>query len=95
MDTVKIAQEDRAKALAALYNASRVQGMGFIHAKDEPMTVEQAEEEIKQRERPYFDYLHGKVMKVDLSKDEVWLGLYDRDNGDGAGYAALKSAEIT
>ena len=38
----------------------------------------------------YFDYLKGRVMKVDLSEDdgfEEWL--YDRDNGEGAAQSAL------
>lgn len=34
---------------------------------------------------PYFDYLYGRVMKVDLSSDESFEErLYDRDNGTGA-----------
>lgn len=32
----------------------------------------------------YFDYLKGRVMKVDLSKDEIETAMYDRDNGQGA-----------
>ena len=32
----------------------------------------------------YFDYLKGRVMKVDLSGNELDPYLYDRDNGEGA-----------
>lgn len=33
----------------------------------------------------YFDYLYGRVMKVDLSSDDGFEErLYDRDNGKGA-----------
>jgi hypothetical protein len=38
----------------------------------------------------YFDYLRGRVMKVDLSRDSLEERLYDRDNGQGAAYDAIK-----
>lgn len=37
----------------------------------------------------YFDYVKGRVLKVDLSGDEVETWLYDRDNGEGAAEKAL------
>lgn len=37
------------------------------------------------RGRPlFFDYLKGRVMKIDLSGDEVDTRLYNNDNGQGA-----------
>ena len=78
----------KAKVLAALYNASQPLGMGFLHAKSQPMLEREAEALLK--EQTYFDYLHGRVMKVDLSKDELEERLYDRDNGCGAAYDAIK-----
>ena len=48
--------------LAALYNNSKPLGMGFHHYNPEPMTAEQAAEELESTN--YFDYLHGRVMKV-------------------------------
>lgn len=68
--------------LAALYNASRAQGMGFLHYDPKPMTPEMGDEFLKRD--TYFDYMQGRVMKVDLKSDtsfDPWL--YDRDNGDG------------
>lgn len=73
----------KAEVLAALYNNSKPQGLGFLHFDPPKMTVEEAEEILKQTTD--FDYLKGRVMKVDLSSDdgfEEWL--YDRDNGNGA-----------
>lgn len=71
---------DKAVVLAALYNGSHQQGMGFMHARGaSAMTVEQARKELEGS--MYFDYLHGRVMKVDLSGDEVFTGKYNRDNG--------------
>ena len=79
----------RAKALAALYNASQPLGMGFLHFNPTPMTENEAEEILKKQ--TYFDYLSGRVMKVDLSGDEFYPGFYDRDNGQGAARRALDS----
>lgn len=79
---------DKAAVLAALYNASKQQGMGFLHARGATdMTVAQAREELAKRD--YFDYLHGRVMKINLAGDEVDTRLYDRDNGAGAAERAV------
>lgn len=80
---------DKGAVLAALYNDATVQGLGFFHAKSGLMTAEQGNELLK--EETYFDYLYGKVMKVDLSKDEFDPRLYDRDNGNGAALRAIES----
>jgi len=79
---------DKAAVLAALYNASRPQGMGFLHYDPLPMTTEQAQEFLDGG-HAYFDYLKGRVMKVDLSNNELDPYLYDRDNGDGAAARAI------
>jgi hypothetical protein len=85
---------DKAAVLAALYNASRVQGIGFLAARPGDMTIDQARVELVSSSSihgfMYFDYLHGRVMKVDLSKDEFDEGLYDRDLGKGAAWRALR-----
>lgn len=89
-----------AAVLAALYNNSRVLGMGVLQAiPGHIMTEEEANDllefggETEHRGgRIYFDYLYGKVMKVDLTGDEFNPWLYDRDNGEGA--AAKAIAEI-
>ena len=61
--------------------------MGFLHFNPEDMTKEQGEELLKTQ--TYFDYLQGRVMKTDLSKNEFDPFLYDRDNGEGAAQAAI------
>jgi len=80
---------DRGKVLAALYNASRPQGMGFLHYDPKSMTEETGRELLKGQ--TYFDYLMGRVMKVDLSSEkefDEWL--YDRDNGRGAAQLVIE-----
>lgn len=80
-----------AAVLAALYNNARQQGMGFLHQRGASgMSEAEAQKEIDARTdakgswRSYFDYLHGRVMKIDIGGDSLEPYLYDRDNGHGA-----------
>ena len=80
----------KAAVLAALYNASRPQGMGFMHYDPTPMTEAQAQS-ILDSGATYFDYLKGRVMKINLAKDEVETRLYNRDNGSSAAENAVEA----
>ena len=62
--------------------------MGFIHYTPNEMTVKEAQELLDNGDG-CFDYLKGRVMKIDLSSGELDPRLYDRDNGDGAAARAL------
>lgn len=88
MSIINIKDLDKAEVLAALYNSSKLQGMGFMQAKNGDMTTSQAQE-LLDSGQDYFDYLHGKVMKIDLSGDELETALYNRDNGSGAAERAI------
>jgi len=90
MENINIKGLDKSAVLAALYNNAKPQGMGILHYDPRPMTYEQAQV-ILASGQTNFDYLKGRVMKVDLSKDEFNPRLYDRDNGDGAALRALES----
>jgi hypothetical protein len=86
---VNIEGLDKADVLAALYNASRPQGMGFLGYDPQPMTGGEAQELLDSGVH-HFDYLKGRVMKLDLKSDsEFDPRLYDRDNGDGAAAHAI------
>lgn len=80
----------KAAVLAALYNASHPQGMGFLHYDPTPMDEAQAQE-ILDGGTTYFDYLLGRVMKISLAKDEVNTDLYNRDNGPNAAENAVEA----
>lgn len=88
-DKMNISKLNKADVLAALYNNSRPQGLGYIHFTPEAMTSEEAQGHLDKNEHRYFDYLKGRVLKVDLSGDELYTDLYDRDNGQGAAEDAL------
>lgn len=74
--------------LKALYDSSHVQGMGFLQAVPAgTVTVDHCRELLKQS--TYFDYLYGRVLKVDLSGDKFDERLYERDNGFGSAGRAM------
>lgn len=80
---VNIEGLNKADVLRALYDNAKTQGLGFLHYDSAQMSTEEAERLLGAG--TYFDYVKGRVMKVDLSSDvefEEWL--YDRDNGQGA-----------
>jgi hypothetical protein len=84
---------DRAAVFEALYNASRPQGLGILQFDAKPMTRDEAAKILEQQ--THFDYLKGRVMKIDLSKDEVGIWGYDRDNGAGAAAKAIEALHIS
>lgn len=89
---MNIAGLDKAEVLAALYNGSRQQGIGFFNERGaSDMTLEQAREELSRNENMYFDYLHGRAMKISLRDDELRTDLYNRDNGPGAAEAIIEA----
>ncbi|MCL4379632.1 hypothetical protein M1589_03755 [Candidatus Marsarchaeota archaeon] len=93
--SVSIEGLDKAAVLAALYNGARAQGLGFLHYNPKPMTVEEAKGILEAQTN--FDYLNGRVLKVDLSDKggtactsfNPWA--YDRDNGEGAAAEAIQA----
>ena len=91
---ISIKDLNKAEVLKALYDRSHEQGMGFLQAVPKGyVTVQHCEQLLKNQ--TYFDYLYGRVMKVDLSGDEFNECLYDRDNGPGAALRAVESVSKT
>ena len=84
---IDISKMNKADVLAALYDRAQTQGLGLLHYTPENLAKEEAEALLEMG--TYFDYLKGRVMKVELSGDELDPSLYDRDNGQGAAEAAL------
>ena len=97
MGTVDISGLDKAELLAALYNRAAPLGMGFLHYNPKAWTREDAlkamdlgddHNQMFPDSNPprnlYFDYVGGRPLKVNLSKDEMQTALYNRDQGEGA-----------
>lgn len=85
---ISIKGMDKAEVLAALYNHSKPQGLGFLHFDPTPMTKEDAAELLK--ETNFFDYLKGRVMKIHFENEGFDEWGYDRDNGIGAAARAIR-----
>lgn len=88
MAIIDIEGLDKAEVLHALYHRSHVQGLGILQAIP-AYTVEDARRDLDEQPGYYFDYLHGRVLKVDLFGDSFDSRLYDRDCGEGAAEEAI------
>lgn len=87
---MNIAGLNKPEVLAALFNASRQQGMGFLDKRGSQAMTEQDAAAVIAEEGMHFDYLRGRVMKVSIDGDEIETRLYDRDNGAGAAERAIE-----
>jgi len=88
---IDISSLNKAEVLQALFNASKQQGMGFLDGRGHyKLSLEDSQVCIDRGGSQYYDYLRGRVLKIDLSKDELDTRLYDRDNGHGAAERALQ-----
>lgn len=85
---------DKAELLAALYNRAKPQGMGFLHFDPADMIREQAHR-LLDTGTGYFDYVQGRVMKVQVLADDLDPRLYDRDNGQGAVASVVERLRAT
>ena len=87
---------DRAKVLMALYNGSKQQGMGVFNTRGSMgMNVEDARKELDNNPDGYFDYLHGRILKIKITEDcdDLDIRLYDRDNGQGCGSSLISEIQ--
>jgi hypothetical protein len=89
MATIDISKLSKPQVLAALFNGSRQQGMGFFDTRGARSMSEEDAAKVIADQGLYFDYLRGRVMKVGLDGDQLDPYLYDRDNGVGAAARAL------
>lgn len=92
-EAINIQGLDKAELLSALYSRAQVLGLGALNAKQGDLTPEEAALLVTRYSHTnsatgqtsiYFDYLHGRVMKVDIGGDTLNGRMYDRDNGQGA-----------
>lgn len=81
---IDIAGIEKATLVAALFNNSKPLGLGFFAAKSNTLMTAKDAQKYLDKGQKYFDYLEGRVMKIDVSGDEVDPWGYDRDNGPGA-----------
>lgn len=94
---VNIKGLNKAEVLCTLFNSSKIQGFNAemvargLMKYPKPMTKDEAQSVLNgMSEEKYFDYLNGKVMKINLTSDEEFDEWgYDRDNGDNTAQKAI------
>ena len=80
-EPIDISDLPKGRVLAALYNNAKPQGLGFIDAS--PGFMSENEAGALLAVATFFDYVHGRVMKVNLAGHAFHPWGYDRDNGAG------------
>lgn len=83
MDAIDIKGLNKVDLVLALHRASRPLGIGHIVAMGSP-PLDHARVEGHLAQGTYFDYLDGRVMKVEVGGDMLDPRMYDRDNGAGS-----------
>ena len=87
----------KAQVLKALYDRAQPQGLSVFSARPGKLSMEEAQRIISEREDRgnglYFDYVIGRPIKCDLSRDEIDPRLFDRDAGLGAAEYAILDAQ--
>jgi hypothetical protein len=78
---------DKAKLLMALHQNSKAQGISFLHEREVSLIDCQKRLELTGD----IDYFAGRVIKCDLSSDQLDGRMYDRDNGDGVAERVVNS----
>ncbi len=95
MADIDISHLSPPEVLQALYNAARQQGLGAFNEEGragQDLTLDQARKLIDSHGlENRFDYVNGRVMKVELSGTTLDPTLFDRDNGEGAARRAIDS----
>ncbi len=84
---VDISNKDKAEVLASLYNCSHPHGLGYKEFTPEPLSIKEAKELLNSQ--TVFDYLKGRVIKINLSNSVINTYLYNRVNGEGAAERAI------
>lgn len=70
------------QVLAAIYNASVARGLGFRDYRPGDMTEEEAKglvEQATRNGRAYFDYIHGRMIKIEMTLSDDRARVIDLD----------------
>ena len=90
-NNINIKGLSKAEILVAMYNSSKPLGAGFLDPDyNSILTLEKAEM-LYHQSHGRFDYVQGRLIKVNLLSDHVNPCAYDRDNGEGALAACVEA----
>ena len=87
---IRITEDQLRPLIAAAYNMSRLVGMGFLHAKEGPLSDAEIELIVKPTGNfaANMDYVHGRQVKMTVFRDADGLSIrgewYDHTNSQFA-----------
>lgn len=87
---INISGLNKADILVALFNAADADFSARTGFTPRKLDRRAAQQILDASPNKSFDYLYGNILKIDLSGEEFDPSLYDRDNGPGAAYTAIK-----
>lgn len=88
---IDISHLNKAAVLVALYNRARPAELGHLHLDlYKEITLEEAQTMLDDG-KTYFDYLNGRYMKIDLSSDMLFTGLYNEHYGEDAAERIIRA----
>ncbi len=88
-----IQKYDKIEVFRVLFDRAQFQGLGLLHNDPKAMTRKEAEDVMASSRNLYFDYVEGRVMKVNLLTNELNTALYNRDNGSNAAEDAIRTLD--
>ena len=91
--SIDISKKDKAAVLKALYDFSKPIGLGILSFQSDKMDIKTARRLVSSSTK--YDYIGGRVIKVDISGNSFDPWLYDRDNGDGRAKEAIDTVPDT
>lgn len=93
MDTLSTSGLTKPEVLAALFNHAKPQGLGKLQYRPDHRMDSLEAGMVLAANGDDVDYMEGRVIKVRFDKpDSIDARLYDRDNGRGAAFEAIRYA---
>ncbi len=90
---IDISRFDKARVLQALFYQTKPQVMGIAHYDSNyKLNIEDAKI-ILQRNNGKIGYLHGRLLKIDLSGNVLDVGRFNYYNGAGVAQAAIQDMD--
>jgi len=81
---------DKVVVFRALYERAQPQGCSHLSFVPGPLRADEAQR-LFDAHNGIFSFVKGRLLKVDLSGDDLDTAAYDRNNGPGAALAAIRT----
>ena len=86
---VNISMLDKKKVFKVLYESAVPMDLGFMTEFEEPLSSEEIDEFFSNSQNGYFEYVQGRLLKVDLSVDILDTTNFNATHGENAAEKAI------